>query len=73
MCSASPPRTPDVVERNPIGEAQQAADQGQWRANQAIAARKKRRRGQSLLTMGAEGYTGAPAASLLASARPADT
>ena len=72
MCSPKPPRTPDVVERDPVGEAILAANEGQRRANESAAARKKRRRGQSLLTMGAAGYTGAAAPSLLATARPVD-
>lgn len=71
MCGSSSSRTPDVVRRNPLREAQEAATEGQRAANMELVNRKRRQRGSSLLTMGAAGYTGAPAASLLATARPA--
>ncbi len=70
MCKPPKVKTPTVIERDPKAEAAQAVAEGQSRANEELAAKRKRRRGQSLLTMGADGYTGQAAPSLLASARP---
>lgn len=71
MCGSGSSRTPDVIRRDPLREAALAASEGQRIANQELTQRKRRQRGSSLLTMGAAGYTGAPASSLLATARPA--
>ena len=70
MCKPKAPKTPPVVTRDPVAEAAAAQATGQQAANTELAARRKRQRRSSLLTMGAAGYTGPAATSLLATARP---
>lgn len=58
MCKPKIPQPPAVVVRDPVKEAADAANQSQARANSEIAAKRVRRRGQSLFTMGAGGASG---------------
>ena len=70
MCKPKAPKTPPVVVRDPVAEAAAATAKGQAEANTELAARRKRQKRSSLLTMGAAGYTGPAATSVLATARP---
>lgn len=55
MCS-SKPKTPDVVTRDPVAEAQKAAALAAQKANKETAAVRRRRQGQSMDTNGGTGY-----------------
>jgi hypothetical protein len=69
MCKPKMPKPPPVVVRDPVKEAADAANEAAGKANQEMAAKRKRRRESSLLTVGAQGSpTGAN--SLLTMARP---
>lgn len=57
MCT-SRPRPPPVVERDPVKEAADAANEAQGRANAQIAQRRQRMRGNSLFTNGPRGLFG---------------
>ncbi|WP_353094955.1 hypothetical protein [Methylibium sp.] len=57
MCT-SRPRPPQVVERDPVREAAEAANEAQGRANAQIAARRQRMKGNSLFTNGPRGLFG---------------
>ncbi len=70
MCKPPKPKTPDVVQRDPVAEATEAANRGQALANAELAQKRKRRQQSSLLSMGAQGYTGPAASTLLAAAQP---
>lgn len=70
MCKPPKPKTPEVVVRDPVADAAKATAEGQRVANEELAARRKRQKRSSLLTMGAAGYTGPAATSVLATARP---
>jgi hypothetical protein len=50
MCSVPKPKTPKVIERDPIKEAADAANVSQGKANAEIALRRKKLRGGSLFT-----------------------
>ena len=55
MCSSAP-STPDVVRRDPVAEAQQAAALAAKKANKETAAVRRRQQGQSMDTNGGVGY-----------------
>jgi hypothetical protein len=55
MCSGSP-KTPDVVRRDPVAEAQQSAAIAAKKANKETAAIKRRQAGQKMETNGGMGY-----------------
>lgn len=48
-------KKPKVVERDPAAEAEEAAAKAAAKANEELAFRRKRAKGQSLLTIGAQG------------------
>ncbi|MFT3806097.1 hypothetical protein [Arenimonas sp.] len=60
MCKASTPKPPPVVERDPVKEAADAANESQGKANAEIAMRRKKLRMSSLFTVGARGLAGSP-------------
>ncbi|WP_312252732.1 hypothetical protein [Stenotrophomonas sp.] len=66
MCGK--PKTPKVVERDPVAEQRAAEAQAATQSNLEIASRRRRLRESSLLTMGAKGFMGSNTRSLLASA-----
>lgn len=43
MCGKKPPKPPAVVERDPVAEQAKAQAEAQTKANQEIAAKRKRR------------------------------
>lgn len=55
MCSSSP-KTPDVVRRDPVAEAEKAASLAAKKANKEKAAVRRRQQGQSMETNGGAGY-----------------
>jgi hypothetical protein len=57
MCT-SRPKPPQVIERDPVREAADAANEAQGRANAQIAQTRQRRRGNSLFTNGPRGLFG---------------
>lgn len=71
MCGST--KAPKVVERDPIADQRAAEARAATESNMELAARKRRRRESSLLTLGASGLqrqgtggSGSPAVSLLA-------
>ncbi len=71
MCGST--KAPKVVERDPIADQRAAEARAATESNMELAARKRRRRESSLLTLGASGLqrqgasgNGSPAISLLA-------
>lgn len=48
-------KTPKVVERDPKAEAEEAAGKAAAKANEELAFRRRRKAGQSLMSMGAQG------------------
>lgn len=71
------PKTPTVVQRDPIAEQRKAENEAAMKANSELALRRRRRAGNSLLTAGAQGsgpgrsmMPQAMGSSLLASAIP---
>lgn len=62
MCMPKPPKPPAVIVRDPVKEAADAANTAQASANSEIAAKRVRRKGQSLYTTGARGTAGAMSA-----------
>lgn len=73
MCGGGRPDTPDVVQRDPKAEAEQAAREAAIKANAETATRRRRRRESSLLATGARGLTTNPGATLLATAQGKQT
>lgn len=65
MCGKTP-KTPQVVQRDPIAEQIAAENKATMETNQETAAKRVRRRGSSLLTAGAGGSSATAAPSLLA-------
>lgn len=55
MCSSAP-KTPDVVTRDPVMEAQAAAARAAKKANKETAAIRRRQQGSSMETNGGMGY-----------------
>lgn len=55
MCSGSP-KTPDVVRRDPVAEARNAAALAAKKTNKETAAVRRRQQGQKLETNGGMGY-----------------
>lgn len=55
MCSGSP-KTPDVVRRDPVAEAQKAAALAAKKTNNETAAVRRRQAGQKMETNGGMGY-----------------
>lgn len=55
MCSSSP-KTPDVVTRDPVADANKAAAMAAKKANKETAAVRRRQQGQSMETNGGTGY-----------------
>lgn len=68
MCG-SKPKTPEVIERDPIREAADAENVAAGRSNADLAKKRKTRKQSSLLAQGAQGYTGPAANTLLAQAQ----
>lgn len=68
MCGKSP-RTPTVVQRDPVEEQRQAEAEAQTKANAELANTRRRRQRSSLLTSGAAG-SAVEAPSLLSTAKP---
>ena len=62
------PRTPTVVNRDPIAEQRAAEAEAAMKANAELALRRRRRAGSSLLTAGAQGSS--PGRSLMPEAMP---
>lgn len=48
-------KTPKVVSRDPKAEAKEAATKAAAKANEELAFRRKRKAGQSLISIGAQG------------------
>ena len=67
MCGKTP-KTPTVVQRDPVAEQKQAEAEAQVKANSETATRRRRRNRSSLLAGGATGAAESP--SLLAQAKP---
>jgi len=68
MCGKAP-KAPKVVQRDPVAEQAEAERKAAIEANAEIASTRRRRQRSTLLTAGAAGST-APAATLLATAKP---
>lgn len=71
MCGKAP-KTPQVVQRDPIAEQAAADAQAQRETNAQLATRRRRRQQNSLLTTGASGAS-APTNSLLSQAQAGGT
>lgn len=70
MCGPTKPvAPPPVVQRDPVAEQRQAEAEATVKTNAELASRRRRRRGSSLLTSGAQG-SGPVSNSLLAQATP---